>query len=143
LSRAVDFHRPRSFAEFCNVSSPVRVLLLELPQLLRGILEHAVQRRRDCELLTDRTRAFPALPGFDQAPDIVILGLTAAQDATLVPALFARWPQASVMTVLEAGDDAALYELRPRRQAMGQMSPDEIVEALRDEVQRRREEQQA
>jgi DNA-binding NarL/FixJ family response regulator len=117
----------------------VRVLLLELPQLLRGILEHAVHHRRDCVLLKESARPFtialePATP-----PDIVILGLTAAQDATLVPALFARWPQAHVMTVTEAGDDAAMYELRPSCRPMGQMSPDAIVEALRDAVQRRRD----
>jgi hypothetical protein len=125
----------------CNVSSPVRVLLLELPQLLRGILEHAVWQRRDCELLTDTSPFIPKLPRADVAPDIVILGLTAAQDATLVPGLFARWPRAFVMTVLEADGEASLYELRPSRRPMGQMSPDEIVEELGDAVRRRREEQ--
>jgi hypothetical protein len=119
----------------------VRVLLLELPQLLRGILEHAVHHRRDCVLLKEPGRAFPMSLEPAAAPDIVILGLTAAQDATLVPALFARWPQAHVMTVTEGGDDAAIYEWRPSRQSMGQMSPDEIVAALRDAVQRRRDQQ--
>jgi hypothetical protein len=69
----------------------------------------------------------------------VILGVTAAEDTTLVPALFARWPWAQVMTVMQAGDEATVYELRPRRRVMGQMSPDEIVAALRAAVHRSRE----
>jgi len=72
------------------------------------------------------------------APDIVILGLMAEEDASIVPALFARWPQAQVMTVMQAGDDAAVYELRPRRRSLGQMSPQEVVDTLCDSVRRER-----
>ena len=117
---------------------PVRVLLLEMPQLLRGLLEHAIQRRSDWELLksTRSARAVFTSPG--APPDIVVLGLTAAEDDTLVPAVFARWPQAQVMTVKEAGDEAVVYELRPRRRDLGQVSPDEMIDTLREAVARSR-----
>jgi hypothetical protein len=69
-------------------------------------------------------------------PDVVILGLTAEEDATLVPALFARWPRARVMTVMQQGDAASLYELQPNRLVLGEMSPSEIVQMLRDAVRR-------
>ncbi len=117
-----------------RVTEPVRVLLLEMPQLLRGILEDAVQTHGDCTLLKHTGRVFAALTEQMVSPDIVILGLTAAEDATLVPALFARWPRAQVMTVMQTGNDAAAYELRPLRVALGQMSPAEIVEKLREAV---------
>jgi hypothetical protein len=65
-------------------------------------------------------------------PDVVVLGLTAAQDATLVPALLARWPLAQIMTVTEAGDGAAMFELRPRGREFGEMSPAELVKILRE-----------
>lgn len=122
-----------------EVEKPVRVLLLELPQLLREILEHAIRLQSDCELLKGTRGGFQMLTEQTLPPDIVILGLTAAEDATLVPALFARWPEAQVMTVMQAGDDAAVYELRPRCRALGQRSPAEIVETLRDAVHRTRE----
>jgi DNA-binding NarL/FixJ family response regulator len=121
------------------MKEPVRVLLLELPQLLRDILEHALQAHGGCELLGDTRRAFAMAFEPATAPDVVILGLTAAEDFSIVPALFARWPQAQVMTVTQAGNDAAVYELRPRRRSLGQMSPHEIVAALCDFVQRDRE----
>jgi DNA-binding NarL/FixJ family response regulator len=122
-----------------DVKEPVRVLLLAMPQLLRGILEHAIQLQSDFELLKDTRRTLQMLTEQMVPPDVVILGLSAAEDATLVPALFARWPTAKVLTVTQAGDDAAVYELKPRRRALGQMSPAEIVESLRDAVHPSRE----
>jgi len=121
------------------MSAPVRVVLLEVPKLLREILEHAMRSQGDYELVRDVWR-IDAVPGeLSATPDVVILGLNAAEDATLVPALFARWPAAQVMTVMQSGGDAAVYELSPRRQPLAHMSPDEILVTLRDSVRRRRE----
>jgi DNA-binding NarL/FixJ family response regulator len=114
----------------------VRVLLLEVPRLLRDILEQAIQVNGECELVKDLDAT--ATPGDRMPPDVVILGLTAEEDATIVPALFARWPHAEVMTVMQQGDAATLYEVRPKRRVLGEMSPNEIVEMLRDAVQRAR-----
>ena len=117
----------------------MRVLLLEVPRLLRGILEHAIEVDRGCELLKDVGHNLSTWREEAPQPDVVILGLTAVEDVALVLALFARWPQAQVMTVMQAGDDAAIYELRPRRQALGEVSPAEIVEKMREAVHRKRE----
>ena len=122
-----------------SMKEPMRVLLLELPQLLRGILEHAIQQRSDCKLLKGPRHGLGLGAERAEPPDVVILGVTAAEDTTLVPALFARWPWAQVMTVIQTGDEATVYELRPRRRTMGPMSPDEIVVALLAVVRRRRE----
>jgi hypothetical protein len=110
-----------------------------MPQLLRGILEHAIQLRDDCELLRDTKGVFQLLSDRTILPDVVIVGLTASEDAMLVPALFARWPLAQVMTVMPAGEDTVLYQLKPHRRTLGQMPPAEIVEALREAVQQSRE----
>lgn len=104
----------------------MHVLLLEVPPLLRGILEHAIRTARDCELV----RASHAVP------DVVILGLADADDTVLLPALFARWPQAQVMTLTPAGDDAAMYALRLDRRTLDSVSPDDILQALRESAGR-------
>ena len=115
------------------MSGLVRVLLLELPQLLRDILEHAIRQQTDWELLKDMPE-FAALAGNTAPPDIVVLGLTEAQDATLVAALLARWPMTQVVTVMQTGDDAMAYELRPHRRMLGQVSPADIVGTFRQVV---------
>lgn len=116
---------------------PIYVLLLETPLLLRGILESALRAQPDCRLLKGTRHTFEEQAQRMEAPDIVILGLTAAEDAALVPGLFARWPRAQILTVMLAGDEAAMYELQPGRRPLGQMSPSGIVEALKEAVQRR------
>jgi DNA-binding NarL/FixJ family response regulator len=117
----------------------MRVLLLEIPPLLRDILEHGIQLQSDCELLRDARRTLQMLSEQTVPPDVVILGLAASEDATLVSALFSRWPRVQVVTVTQTGNDAALYELTPRRTALGHMSPTEIVDALREAIHRSRE----
>jgi hypothetical protein len=112
------------------MNAPARVLLLEVPKLLRDILQHATRREDDFEL---ETEVEPRV-----SPDVVILGLTAAEDVTLVPALFARWPDAQVLTVTHTGGDVVAYELSPRRQPLGELSPSEIFAKLRDALRRKR-----
>jgi DNA-binding NarL/FixJ family response regulator len=116
------------------VTQRVRVLLLEMPPLLRGILEQQIQVHADCELLKDTRHAIQILTQDVTPPDVVIVALRAAEDVTLVPALLARWPRAQVMTVMAEGDDAVVYEMTPRQRTLGQMSPAEIIGALREAV---------
>jgi len=126
------------------VKEPLRVLLLEVPQLLRDILEHEIGIRSDCRLLKGAAYELEPEPERerDGPPDIVILGLTVVEDCTLVPALFARWPLAQVMTVTQTGDEATVWELRPRRRALGQMSPAQMVDELHAAVDARRQPEQ-
>lgn len=100
----------------------MHVLLLEIPRLLRGILEHAIHADAHCQLVRQP----------QEAPDVVILGITDAVDTTLLPALFARWPRAQVMTLMAASDDAAIYELRLDRRTLTGASPVEILQVLRE-----------
>ena len=114
----------------------MRVLLLEVPRLLREVLEHAIHQDGACELI--RASEAATTSGDQTSPDMVILGLMADEDATLVPALFARWPRAQILTVMQAGDAAALYELRRHRRQLGEVSPSDLVRTLREAVQHKR-----
>ena len=107
----------------------MRVLLLEVPLLLREILEQAVGADDELELLKGPDPIATSEPPL--SPDIVILGLTTAEDTTLVPALFARWPRIRIVTLTQQGDAAEVYDLQPRRRMKGQMSATEIVKMLR------------
>jgi DNA-binding NarL/FixJ family response regulator len=109
-----------------------------MPRLLRDVLEHAIQLRGDCELVRETRGVLHTVAAPTPTPDIVILGLSASEDTTLVQALFARWPTAQVVTVAQAGEEARVYELQPRQRVLGQMSPAEIVESLREAVHQKR-----
>jgi hypothetical protein len=47
------------------MNEPMRILLLEVPQLHRGILEHSIQQQNDCELLKGLSRDFRLGPRTD------------------------------------------------------------------------------
>jgi DNA-binding NarL/FixJ family response regulator len=120
------------------VGDPVRILLVEMPQLLREILAQAIQGRSECELLKGSARGLRSLTEQTASPDVVILGLTAAEDTTLVPALLTRWPGAQVMTLMPAGQDVTAYELTPHERELGKLSPGEIVDSLCEAISRKR-----
>lgn len=114
-----------------DMNAPVRVVMLEVPKLLRDILEHAIRQDSDYAL---EQGGEPEV-----SPDVVILGLTAAEDAALVTTLLARWPGAQVLTMLQTGQDAVVHELNPRRRPLGEISAAEMLVTLHDSVLRRRE----
>ena len=116
----------------------MHILLLELPQLLRGILRHAIAANGDFEVLMNEWTLEQPPTRPEVPPDVVILGLTDAGDITLLPGLFARWPQAQIMTLTSAGENAAVYQLRLGRLALEVVSPDEILRVLHDAVRRER-----
>jgi DNA-binding NarL/FixJ family response regulator len=115
------------------------VLLLDLPPLLRDILEHAVRSRADCELLSGATREWEPFAESTVAPDIVVLSLRDGTNATPVSTLLEHWPRAQVVTVTTNGDSAEVFELRPHRQTFVEQSPAEIIEVLRQAARRRHE----
>jgi hypothetical protein len=87
----------------------------------------------DCEIVKDMDDALTRNSG--PAPDAVILGLMADEDAALVPTILARWPMTKIMTV-GLSHDATLYELWPSRRDYGHISASEIAVKLREAVQR-------
>ena len=107
--------------------------------LLRNILEHAIRQETDYELIVVSASALSIGGEQSASPDVVIIGLTAVADMPLLWALFARWPGAHVLTIMQSDGKAAVYELNPRRQLLGEMSPGEILMTLRDSVRRKRE----
>src|ERR1043166_162719 len=109
-----------------------------MPQMLRDILEHVIQLQYDCELLKDASRGFHRRQ-HAVSPDVIILGLHDDDDETLVPGLFARWPTTQVITVMQADDGATVYELRPSRRPLGNVSPSELIDALRAMVGQHRD----
>jgi len=106
-----------------------RVALVDLPRLLREIVERAVAGQPDMEIaelraggdLSDALRAARA--------DVVVSG--ADHDYDELRDLLDRRPRLKVLTVADDGREATLYELRPARTQLGEVSPETIVEAIR------------
>jgi DNA-binding NarL/FixJ family response regulator len=123
----------------CSV--PIKVLVRDVPQLVRDMVEHAIESQSDMVLLDDRSRVRPS-PGValtpPVAPDAVIVGTTAASRSHGVPAAWSEWPDVPVVLVTLDGRDAVLYELAIKTAALGEQSPSELVDVIRSAVSRSR-----
>jgi len=64
-------------------------------------------------------------------PDIVILGLDDASAGPVSQRLLSLWPDLKVMGVSADGRSGCLYELRPHRVPLGDLSAHGLVEAIR------------
>jgi DNA-binding NarL/FixJ family response regulator len=107
-----------------------RVVLLELPRLLQEIVERAVGGQPDMEIVADlpTARTLPAALAEARA-DVVISG--AGHDSAELSDLLEERSRLKVLAVSNDGRDAVLYELRPVRTPLGELSPRTIVEAIR------------
>jgi hypothetical protein len=108
----------------------IRVLLSEMPQILRDILEHAIRDQPDLKLMGYWRAASRFSSDRGVAPDVVITGMS-SDDPRMPSTLLARWPGARIMCVTPTEGEAVLYELKPHMTALGRLSPEELIQAIR------------
>ena len=70
-------------------------------------------------------------------PDVVIM--TAADEALVGPVeqVLWQWPTSRVLLIRLDGHDAVLYELRVTGERLGDVSPRELIDAIRTAVRQR------
>jgi len=110
----------------------IRILLAEVPRMLREIIESAIAGQSDMRIvgaIDTRDRVTAAL---DRTPaDVVIVGLRGSETtATLDSVLYDR-PRLKLLAIGAHGRSSFLYELRPYSVPLGDMSPGGLVDAIR------------
>lgn len=102
-----------------------RVWLRKLPQLLNDMLTHALADEAGVTLIVPVSQGLqPAT-----APDVVIGTDDESEPSWAQEALW-RWPDCRVLLVETGGHQASLFELRPHRTALGEMSLEELVQVV-------------
>jgi DNA-binding NarL/FixJ family response regulator len=100
----------------------LRILVVGLPRLVREMIERSLAAQPDMEVLGGRD---------SDSPDFVVCGLDFPWLPDQYRELLEEQPRARVLGIEAAGGHAYLYELRPQRVAIGEVSPDDIVAAIR------------
>jgi DNA-binding NarL/FixJ family response regulator len=112
---------------------PIRVLLVDMPRLLRDLIEHAIAAQpglrvvgaeADVDALGRATRETDA--------EFVIVGLEHGELPSSAQAFLDERTRAKVLGVEAEDGSAVLYELKPRRVPIGRVTPDELAAAIRD-----------
>ena len=109
---------------------PRQIVLVDLPRMTREIIEQAVGGEPDM-VIVDGHADHDSLPNAvaGSEPDFVISGRD--YEFAEVCAVLDERPRLRVLVVVEDGREATLYELRPTRTPLGEVSPRTIVEAIR------------
>lgn len=113
--------------------SNIRVLIRDVPTKVRQILEQAISREPDMELIPEPVVSAQAGGSYQSlSPDIVVVSANASQAAERACAVLDRWPESHVLMITAGGHRVLKFEV------LGEMSPDQVVEAVRSAVRSER-----
>jgi hypothetical protein len=100
-----------------------------LPPILNGIVREALRDQPDIELVTpvivagERSAREPA--------DVLIVGSEELDDPGTAGRLLLGEGAARIVMITMRGDEAVLYQLRPEKTVLGELSPQGLVAAVR------------
>lgn len=111
----------------------IRVVLAQMPQMLQEIVRTILSAEPDMEIDTSTLseRGMASSEALRSA-DVVILSEAEARTDAHSAVLFAH-PHLRLVAI-NGGRRASLYELRPHRLPLGEMSPSALVQAVRGQV---------
>jgi DNA-binding NarL/FixJ family response regulator len=110
----------------------IRVLIADLPKMLADIVTSLLDAQPDIEIVTGPVAGEP-LPALvrNARPDLVIMGLSGTELTPTGRQLFDADPRIRVLGITGNGRRAFVYQLCPQPFALGELSPDGLVETVR------------
>jgi DNA-binding NarL/FixJ family response regulator len=114
---------------------PIRVLIVDMPRMLHEIVHRSVDECDDMLVvgsLHDRDEGALVQHVEETGPEVVVIGAdhpdVAAQS---FPSLLANRAMTKLLAVADDGGETFLYELRPARTPLGELSPTALLAAIR------------
>jgi DNA-binding NarL/FixJ family response regulator len=110
----------------------IRVLLAEMPPMLRDIVKQTVERAPDM-IVVGEIGSGGLLAGTLERTeaDVVIVGTSEPSDFDGARRLLIAAPQARVLMLAMGGRSAVMYELQPHQTRLGEVSPQALIDAIR------------
>ena len=106
---------------------PIRILLADMSEMLRDIVARILKREPGFEVYTAELDVTHALE--ETEADVVI---TATRDEGAQLDILWLHPRLRVLVLRDDGREASLYRLQPQERFLGKVSPESLVEAIRD-----------
>jgi chemotaxis response regulator CheB len=118
----------------------IQILLVDMPLLLRELIEEAVAAQPDMNVVATVPEPDALVEATREArPDFVLFGVT-PEEAVSFPkacvALLDENPRARALGIEHVEGQAILYELRPGRTEIGEVAPEDIVAVIREAAAR-------
>ena len=111
---------------------PIRVVTAELPRILNDIIGSVFESAGDIRLIGQAASHSELLElACRLRPDVVIVGMEESGPPAFGWDLYINDPLLRVMGVMGEGRQTFVYELRPHRTVLGELSPQELIAAVR------------
>jgi DNA-binding NarL/FixJ family response regulator len=107
-----------------------RIVLIDMSPLLREIVREIIVREPDLEIVAEHETIDVGEAVERDDPDFVIVGPDAATEGG-VRSLVGAGLGLRALEVHSNGKESVLYELRPHRIALGEISSDTLLRAIR------------
>jgi len=112
----------------------IRIVLAELPPMLSGIVKDTVSSQPDMAVVAEFSERSALLHALKTGGgDVVIVGTKEPDEPSVPIHVLAACPHIKVLMLETQGRRAALYELRPQRRSLGDVSPRRLIEAIRQQ----------
>jgi DNA-binding NarL/FixJ family response regulator len=106
-----------------------RIFLADLPRLQREIITQILRSQSDLDVVAEAAQDESLLQRVErECADVLVIG---RDDPGLAAALLERQPRMRVVAVARRGRECWLYELRPQRVALGEISSRRLLELVR------------
>lgn len=121
------------------VAEPIRVLLVDMPRIPRELIARAVAAQPDMVVVGSTADLDDlSVAAHAAAPEFVIVGVADGELPPPAERFLDEQAQTKVLGVEAQDGTAYLYELRPRRAPLGEVSPADVVAAIRRAAAERR-----
>ena len=107
-----------------------RIVLIDMPRMLREIVRETIAREPDFDLVGEHDASDVRAAVEQDDPDFIIVGEDAAANEDVRSLVGAR-RGLRALEVQSDGRESVLYELRPHRISLGEISADTLVRAIR------------
>jgi DNA-binding NarL/FixJ family response regulator len=115
-------------------AEPIRILIVGIPRLLRELIERAVSAETDMRIVPESEAVPPAAfseVAAREGPDVAIVALTDSALPGECRQFLDERAHVKVLGIGPSNGQATLYRLRPEQVVLGEVSPQEVVAAIR------------
>jgi DNA-binding NarL/FixJ family response regulator len=107
----------------------IRIVLIDMPPLLRDVVRNAIAGQPDLDVVAERSVADLGAAVEEDDPDFVIVGTGSASAS--VRAVVRPRGGVRVLELHSDGRESVLYELRPHRVSLGEISSETLLRTIR------------
>jgi DNA-binding NarL/FixJ family response regulator len=109
-----------------------RIVLVDMPPLLREIVRDTLAREPDLDVVAEHAAAVDARGAVGETDaDFLIIGAEATTTRMGVASVVGAQRGIRAIEVQSDGKESVLYELRPHRVSLGEMSPETLLRTIR------------